>query len=1066
MTFTDFDAALDAVENQIGSIEAITREFFSNLHLLSETSESAIRVLDLPLDSDIVLNFEGNALVPSNLTLGQLNNVFGLLTQSVSSVTALRDTFDNPDNAGANVVDIVTGVASSQVGLIAGVAVTGFASVTVGLPALAAIGIGAAAGLVVTAVADAAFNDAAEHLNIANILTDFSTGLGTAAAWVVTSLPEGLEWLNSVAEEIGEALYDTLINDLLGTFFDFLAGEPDFEAGGLLSVGQSYFGTIDGGGDEDWFTIDLVAGQEVRITQQMSDTFFNADLRLFDANGELFANENPAISDNDTAIIEGTVLESGRYYIVASGSSNQTYTISTELVDLPETITELGNAPDGPTTPYMLDVGETFQGVIANNSNDDRDDWIAIDLVAGQEVRITQQMDDTFFNAALQLFDANGELFANANPAISDNDTSIIEGTVLETGRYYIAASGTPNQTYTISTELVDLPATITELGNAPEDPTTPYMLDVGETFQGVIANNTNDDRDDWIAIDLVAGQEVRITQQMSDRSNFATLQLFDADGELFANENSAVSDHDTSIIEGTVLETGRYYIAASGSFNQMYTISTELVDLPATITELGNAPDDPTTPYMLDVGETFQGVIANNSNDDRDDWIAIDLVAGQEVRITQQMSDTSNFATLQLFDANGELFANENPAISDHDTSIIEETISVSGRYFIVAQGATNGSYVLSLETLPIIGGQDGEQLLGTAFDDVIEGLAGNDTLFGFAGTDTLIGGDGNDSLGGGGGADSLDGDGGADVLNGGNDADVLSGGDGADVLNGGNGADVLNGGSGADTLNGNGDADTLNGNAGADTLNGNAGNDTLNGGNGADTLNGGNDADVLNGGNNADLLNGGNGADTLNGNGGADTLNGNAGADTLNGNAGNDTLNGGNGADTLNGGNDADVLNGGNNADVLNGGNGADTLNGNGGADTLNGNAGADTLNGNAGNDTLNGNGGADTLNGGNDADVLNGGIGNDVLTGGDGNDVFIFEDGFGNDTIVDFAASNAEGIDLSAVSAIINFNDLRTNHLTQVGNDAVIDDSAGNTITIENFNVVDLGNGDFLF
>ncbi|MEP1962400.1 calcium-binding protein [Tateyamaria sp.] len=815
MTFTDFDAALDAVENQIGSIEAITREFFNNLHLLSETSESAIRVLDLPLDSDIVLNFEGNALVPSNLTLGQLNNVFGLLTQSVSSVTALRDTFDNPDNAGANVVDIVTGVASSQVGLIAGVAVTGFASVTVGLPALAAIGIGAAAGLVVTAVADAAFNDAAEHLNLANILTGFSTGLGTAAAWAVTSLPEGLEWLNSVAEEIGEALYDTLINDLLGTFFDFLAGEPDFEAGGLLSVGQSYFGTIDGGGDEDWFAIDLVAGQEVRFTQQMSDTFFNADLRLFDANGELFANENPAISDNDT---------------------------------------------------------------------------------------------------------------------------NIIEGTVLETGRYYIVASGTPNQTYTISTELVELPATITELGNAPDDPTTPYMLDVGETFQGVITN-IGGDSTDWIAIDLVAGQEVRITQQMDVTSNFADLRLFDANGEQFAGENPAISDNDTNIIEGTVLETGRYYIAASGTLDQTYTISTELVDLPATITELGNAPDDPTTPYMLDVGETFQGVITNISGD-RTDWIAIDLVAGQEVRITQQMDVTSNFADLRLFDANGELFANENPAISDHDTSIIEGTVLETGRYFIVAQGATNGSYVLSLETLPITGGQDGEQLLGTAFDDVIEGLAGNDTLFGFAGTDTLIGGDGNDSLGGGGGADSLDGDGGADVLNGGNDADVLSGGDGTDVLSGGNGADVLNGGSGADTLNGNG------------------------------------------------------------------------------------------------------------------------------GADTLNGNAGADTLNGNAGNDTLNGNGGADTLNGGNDADVLNGGIGNDVLTGGGGNDVFIFEDGFGNDTIVDFAASNAEGIDLSAVSAIINFNDLRTNHLTQVGNDAVIDDSAGNTITIENFNVVDLGNGDFLF
>lgn len=59
-----------------------------------------------------------------------------------------------------------------------------------------------------------------------------------------------------------------------------------------------------------------------------------------------------------------------------------------------------------------------------------------------------------------------------------------------------------------------------------------------------------------------------------------------------------------------------------------------------------------------------------------------------------------------------------------------------------------------------------------------------------------------------------------------------------------------------------------------------------------------------------------------------------------------------------------------------------------------------------------------GFDTLNGGND--TLIGGNGNDKMNGGLGNDEFIFANGFGNDTIIRFAAkSNLEDINLSARS-----------------------------------------------
>lgn len=65
-----------------------------------------------------------------------------------------------------------------------------------------------------------------------------------------------------------------------------------------------------------------------------------------------------------------------------------------------------------------------------------------------------------------------------------------------------------------------------------------------------------------------------------------------------------------------------------------------------------------------------------------------------------------------------------------------------------------------------------------------------------------------------------------------------------------------------------------------------------------------------------------------------------------------------------------------------------------------------------GTEGNDKLIGSGSDEYLWGEGGNDVLNGGAGNDILIGGSGNDVYVFERGFGQDTIIDQGGVN-EGI-----------------------------------------------------
>lgn len=289
-------------------------------------------------------------------------------------------------------------------------------------------------------------------------------------------------------------------------------------------------------------------------------------------------------------------------------------------------------------------------------------------------------------------------------------------------------------------------------------------------------------------------------------------------------------------------------------------------------------------------------------------------------------------------------------------------------------------------------------DNVLGSAFDDVLTahntqgnlfGGAGNDTLYGGAGNgDALYGGDGNDLIDGLAGADSLFGDAGNDRLQGGEGNDTLVGGAGNDTLTGGVGNDILTGGDGDDTA-------VFSGNVTDYTFDrGPNGELIVTSGpgitDGTDTL-GGVEYASFNGVTYRVLTGDDSDNQTLQGPadgtpvlvvayGGADWGGGHATNDVMFGGAGSDTLDGGDGDDRLSGGDDADLLRG---------------------------DGGNDTLTGGAGNDTL------------------RGGAGNDLLTGGDGADIIELTVAGGQDSVSDFNMTLVDGhtIDQLDVSELLN-------------------------------------------
>jgi serralysin len=126
-----------------------------------------------------------------------------------------------------------------------------------------------------------------------------------------------------------------------------------------------------------------------------------------------------------------------------------------------------------------------------------------------------------------------------------------------------------------------------------------------------------------------------------------------------------------------------------------------------------------------------------------------------------------------------------------------------------------------------------------------------------------------------------------------------------------------------------------------------------------------------------------------------------------------------------------------------------------------------GADTNGyGNALDNTVTGNYASNWLNGEDGADTMIGGAGNDMLIGGAGNDTFLFQPGFGHDTIGDFAAGPGSDDVIDFTGGLFGSFANVMSHAAQAGSDVVITYDALNAITLKNVALASLSANDFAF
>lgn len=678
-----------------------------------------------------------------------------------------------------------------------------------------------------------------------------------------------------------------------------LDGQIGPDVGGTIGtassvvVGQTLVNTIDSPNDNDWFAINLSAGQTIQITLNGSSlgggSLSDPLVRLYSGTGTLITSDDDG-GPGRNSLLTFTAQTSGTYYISAEAFSTLTgtYTLSVQELDInpndnwensPDFSSPLLDAMSWDTqhsttnlTVFFGQAGYTADGVTSEGWNAWEQQQVELALNAIAEVSgLSFTIVNSGDGADLELINDNGAetegLYGYFNPPGFGGEGNDGVG-VFNNSLWDRFANGD-----------------LTEGGSG-------YFTIMHELLHGLGLSHPHDR----------GGASSVLPGVGSSRDDFGNFDLNQGIWTMMSyNAGYHTGGAANAPVNGTADTPGAVFGYAAGPMAVDIAILQELYGQ-NTSHNAGN------TTYVL---PTASGAGAFWTSI----WDAGGIDTIRHSGATSVEIDLRD-ATLQMEEGGGGYVSTVN---------------GVRGGYTIAAGAVIENAF----------GGSSNDLITGNEADNTLRGFGGFDTISGGAGDDTIDGGNGADSIFGGAGDDSLVGGQGFDQLRGDAGDDTILGGDSNDYMFGGAGNDVIRGG--------------VNLGLSTELLDGGAGNDTLFGEGGFDLLRGGDGDDLMNGGNQADNLYGDAGNDTLQGGAGLDRLFGGTGDDLLTGGEGNDGHFGQQGNDTMSGANGNDRFFGGQGNDLMSGGNGNDTMSGGAGFDTITGGAGDDFLMGNFNADTF---------------------------------------------------------------------------------------------------------------
>lgn len=397
---------------------------------------------------------------------------------------------------------------------------------------------------------------------------------------------------------------------------------------GTLSPGGSVSGSIEIGGDADWFGITLTAGTSYTFNLDAAASAGLTDpyLRFYNSSGILLNSDDDSGAGLN-AQLSYTPAVTGRYFLGSSSASFFSTQTGRYNLSVNSGNTIVDDYAANVLTTGTITPGARVSGRIETVSDND---WFSVRLTAGTTYAI--QLDSTgpapLSDPYLRLYDITG-VRLNSDDDSGAGLNALLNFTPINTGTYYLGASasgiyGTSTGNYTLSVA----PVAVTPDDYAANTNTT-GQANVGATLSGQIEASGDHD---WFSVTLTAG--TRYTINLNGAANTGLYdpytRLYSSSGTLLASDDDSGSGLNAEL-SYTPTTSGTYYIdASSASF-----FSSTTGNYTLTVNAAAPVVDDymaaTSTTGRATVGGKVTGKIETSGDHD---WFSITLTAGNTYTI------------------------------------------------------------------------------------------------------------------------------------------------------------------------------------------------------------------------------------------------------------------------------------------------------------------------------------------------------------------------------------------------------------------------------------------------
>jgi hypothetical protein len=581
------------------------------------------------------------------------------------------------------------------------------------------------------------------------------TGADVAASNNTTGdLTLGGDWVLEQATGTTETL------SIVSTSYQSLLlaeSEPNGTRGtaNAISLNTSVVGFLLAYTDIDYYSVAATAAGTLSVvfdvpTNSSSSDYFK--LGLYDASGTLLSLFSTGV---DKTYSVG-IAAAGTYYISVTGNdyldgyyySSGQYSLTVSNVAGATNGSE-SEANDTRATSDTATLGTAITGQLSSYT--DLDYYSVAATAAGTlsvvfDVPTNSSSSDYF---KLGLYDASGTLLSLFSTGV---DKTYSVG-IAAAGTYYISVTGNDYlDGYYYSSGQYSL--TVSNVagatnGSESEGNDTRATSDTATLGTAITGQLSSTSDADWFRADITSPTVVSVSIDVptnSGYSDYFSVSVFNSTGTLLVKQATGTD----LVFNFRATEAGSYYTVLSSpsyyydSGNYSLTLTQGANTGTAYESESNNTR---ATANTMAAGIPTHGQLSSSTDLD---YYAINLTSAGKLHFafdSPTNSSYSNYFTLSLVDSNGTALASQ----ASGSDMILDKSVDSAGTYYAVVAAAPGysfsaGEYALTASTelnIPIpvgaiLGTNLGDNITGTAGDDLVFGNGGNDQINGAAGSDT----------------------------------------------------------------------------------------------------------------------------------------------------------------------------------------------------------------------------------------------------------------------------------------------------------------------------------------